>query len=71
MGSDCKNMNKNVRQFLPRDNQAGFTLIEMSIVLVIIGLIIGGIVKGQEVVANTSPLSRITMSPSSSFPHTE
>lgn len=33
-----------------RGNQQGFTLIEMSIVLVIIGLIIGGIVKGQEVV---------------------
>jgi len=33
-----------------RDGQQGFTLIEMSIVLVIIGLIIGGIVKGQEVV---------------------
>lgn len=32
------------------DGQHGFTLIEMSIVLVIIGLIIGGIIKGQEVV---------------------
>ncbi len=29
----------------------GFTLVEMSIVLVIIGLIIGGILKGQEVIA--------------------
>lgn len=29
----------------------GFTLIEMSIVLVIIGLIIGGILKGQEIIA--------------------
>ena len=34
------------------DDQQGFTLIEMSIVLVIIGLIVGGIIKGQEVVAN-------------------
>lgn len=33
--------------------QKGFTLIEMSIVLVIIGLIIGGILKGQELI-NTS-----------------
>lgn len=32
--------------------QAGFTLIEMSIVLAIIGLIVGGILKGQEVVNN-------------------
>jgi len=31
-------------------DQRGFTLIEMSIVLVIIGLIIGGILKGQELI---------------------
>lgn len=35
-----------------RESQKGFTLIEMSIVLVIIGLIVGGILKGQEVVNN-------------------
>ncbi len=33
--------------------QKGFTLIEMSIVLVIIGLIVGGILKGQEIVENS------------------
>ncbi len=33
-----------------RERQKGFTLIEMSIVLVIIGLIIGGILKGQEII---------------------
>lgn len=32
--------------------EQGFTLIEMSIVLAIIGLIVGGILKGQEVVNN-------------------
>jgi prepilin-type N-terminal cleavage/methylation domain-containing protein len=32
--------------------QQGFTLVEMAIVLVIIGLIIGGILKGQEIVNN-------------------
>jgi len=35
-----------------RPAQQGFTLIEMSIVLAIIGLIVGGILKGQEVVNN-------------------
>lgn len=34
-------------------NEKGFTLIEMSIVLVLIGLIIGGILKGQEMINAT------------------
>jgi prepilin-type N-terminal cleavage/methylation domain-containing protein len=59
MWNDLSKMNKNVRQFLPRESEAGFTLIEMSIVLVIIGLIIGGIVKGQEVVANARAKSQV------------
>jgi len=33
--------------------QRGFTLIEMSIVLVIIGLIVGGILKGQELIESS------------------
>jgi prepilin-type N-terminal cleavage/methylation domain-containing protein len=33
-------------------NRKGFTLIEMAIVLVIIGIIIGAIVKGQDLIAN-------------------
>lgn len=32
--------------------QSGFTLVEIAIVLVIIGLLIGGILKGQEVIEN-------------------
>ena len=35
-----------------RAAQQGFTLIEMAIVLVIIGLIVGGVIKGQEIVNN-------------------
>lgn len=31
-------------------NQAGFTLIEIAIVLVIIGLLLGGVLKGQELI---------------------
>lgn len=36
-----------------RDRQAGFTLIELSIVLVLVGLLIGGILKGQELINST------------------
>ena len=38
--------------FSDRPSQKGFTLVELSIVLVIIGLIIGGVLKGQELIAN-------------------
>ena len=33
--------------------QAGFTLIEVSMVLIIIGLLLGGVLKGQELIKNT------------------
>lgn len=33
-----------------RTNQKGFTLVEIAIVLVIIGLLLGGILKGQEMI---------------------
>ncbi len=33
-----------------RRNQAGFTLVEIAIVLVIIGLLLGGVLKGQELI---------------------
>jgi len=34
------------------NKQAGFTLVELAIVMIIIGLLIGGILKGQELVEN-------------------
>lgn len=36
-----------------RDNQSGFTLVELAISLVVIGLLLGGILKGQELYANS------------------
>lgn len=33
-------------------NQKGFTLVEIAIVMVIIGLLIGGVLKGQEMIKN-------------------
>lgn len=35
-----------------RRQQAGFTLVEIAIVLVIIGLLLGGVLKGQEMIEN-------------------
>jgi prepilin-type N-terminal cleavage/methylation domain-containing protein len=32
--------------------QKGFTLVEIAIVLVIIGLLLGGVLKGQQLIAN-------------------
>lgn len=33
-----------------RDSQAGFSLVELAIVLLIIGLIVGGVLKGQDLI---------------------
>ncbi|WP_313069985.1 prepilin-type N-terminal cleavage/methylation domain-containing protein [Melaminivora sp.] len=37
---------------LGRKTQSGFTLVEIAIVLVIIGLLLGGVLKGQELIEN-------------------
>jgi prepilin-type N-terminal cleavage/methylation domain-containing protein len=42
-----------------RKLQAGFTLVELAIVLMIIGLLIGGILKGQELIENARITSTI------------
>ncbi|MBF0420103.1 MAG: prepilin-type N-terminal cleavage/methylation domain-containing protein, partial [Magnetococcales bacterium] len=36
-----------------RAHQSGFSLIEIAIVLVIIGLLLGGVMKGQTMVQNS------------------
>ena len=37
---------------MKRNAQKGFTLVEIAIVLVIIGLLLGGVLKGQELIEN-------------------
>jgi prepilin-type N-terminal cleavage/methylation domain-containing protein len=36
----------------PASCQAGFTLVELAIVMIIIGLLIGGVLKGQQLITN-------------------
>ncbi len=39
--------------------EGGFTLVELAIVMIIIGLLIGGILKGQELIANSQVTATI------------
>jgi prepilin-type N-terminal cleavage/methylation domain-containing protein len=41
-----------------KGNQAGFTLVEIAIVMVIIGLLIGGVLKGQAMI-NSAKVKRV------------
>ncbi|MBE0627207.1 MAG: prepilin-type N-terminal cleavage/methylation domain-containing protein [Burkholderiales bacterium] len=43
-----------------KTKQAGFTLVEIAIVLVIIGLLLGGILKGQEMIVQAKVKNSIT-----------
>lgn len=40
------------RPYTAPKSQAGFTLVELAVVMIIIGLLIGGVLKGQELIAN-------------------
>lgn len=40
-------------------SQAGFTLVELAVVMIIIGLLIGGVLKGQELIANAQITSTV------------
>lgn len=42
-----------MRQFTTLRRQQGFTLVEIAVVLVIIGLLLGAILKGQELIENS------------------
>ena len=44
---------------MDRKAERGFTLVELAIVMIIIGLLIGGILKGQELVANAQITSTV------------
>jgi prepilin-type N-terminal cleavage/methylation domain-containing protein len=44
-----------------RNNQRGFTLVEIAIVLVIIGLLLGGILKGQELINSAKVRNLVDM----------
>jgi prepilin-type N-terminal cleavage/methylation domain-containing protein len=45
---------------LSRRQQSGFTLVEIAIVLVIIGLLLGGVLKGQELINSAKAKAVIT-----------
>ena len=47
------------------NKQTGFTLIELAIVLVIIGLLLGGVLRGQELI-NAARVTNLTRD----FPNT-
>ncbi len=44
---------------MDRKSERGFTLVELAIVMIIIGLLIGGILKGQELVMNAQIASTV------------
>ena len=43
-----------------KSQQSGFTLVEIAIVLVIIGLLLGGILKGQELINSAMTIKTTT-----------
>ena len=57
-------MNKHPKHLAKKPAQSGFTLVEIAIVLVIIGLILGGVLQGQVMIENAksrNPHGRLTL----------
>lgn len=48
-----------VEHEITTDREAGFTLVELAVVMIIIGLLIGGVLKGQELIANAQITSTV------------
>ena len=47
-------------RFTRMKRQSGFTLVEIAIVLVIVGLLLGGVLKGQELIDNAKVRNTIS-----------
>ncbi|MFP4312897.1 MAG: type II secretion system protein [Alphaproteobacteria bacterium] len=50
---------KNINVQKRRKGQKGFTLVELAVVMIIVGLLIGGILKGQELITNAQVAATI------------
>lgn len=51
---------KAISQKTSRKNEAGFTLVELAVVLIIIGLLVGGVLKGQELIESARMKSTLS-----------
>ncbi|MBU0859122.1 MAG: prepilin-type N-terminal cleavage/methylation domain-containing protein, partial [Alphaproteobacteria bacterium] len=49
-----------IRMSKQTNRQSGFTLVELAVVMIIIGLLIGGVLKGQELITNAQVTSSIS-----------